>query len=78
MKYHFSVSKKIEFAEISANAHGWTYQQIDQFRTIHMTGKDKASQKAYLDRLLGAIDAHRAGSSIEDILYYPNSLGIAS
>lgn len=78
MKHNFNISKKIEFAEISANAHGWTYQQIEQFRTMHLTGTDKASQKAYLDRLLGAIDAYRAGSSIEDILYYPNSLGIAS
>lgn len=74
----FSVSKKIEFAEISIHAHGWTHQQIHQFRSIHLTNTDKSSQKAYLKRLLNALEASRNGTPITDILHYPDSLGIAS
>ena len=74
----FSISKKIEFAEISAHAHGWSYEDIHQFRSIHLTATHSQSEKSYLDRLLNAIDATRQGTSIRDILHYPDSLGIAS
>ena len=74
----FSVSKKIEFAEISAHAHGWSYQDIHQFRHIHLTSSDSRSQKSYLTQLLNAIDATRQGTPIQDMLYYPDSQGMAS
>lgn len=73
-----TIAKKIEYAEISAIAHGWTHAHLYQFRDMHQKGSDSNAQKEYLNRLLAAIDAYRSGTSIKDILHYPDSAGIAT
>ena len=73
-----TIAKKIEYAEISANAHGWSHEDLHAFRKVHLKGSDQSSQKTYLTRLLAAIDAHRNGTPIRDILDSPDSVGIGN
>ena len=78
MKFTLSLTKKIEYAEISVQAHGWTLRQLNQFKDIHLTANDNDAQRVYLSHLLDAIDACRNNITFEDIMQAANSLDIAS
>lgn len=78
MALHLSLDKKIEYAEISALAHCWTPQQLQQFQNIYKIKHDRKSQEIYLRNLLVALDLYRSGMTIEEILSQTDLVDLAS